>query len=284
MGSNTRACVEGSVLPIGILYEHPQWFTPLFAELDRRGLPYEKLDATRLRLRTGRPRAVALVGRQPHEPSAWTRGHGPAIFHTLHYLPYLDASARRSQRLRAYELELSKARQASLLAELGIAHPRTRVVADPTASRPRPSELRLSVLVKTEHRRQRRRHHRRSVARASSPEASARRPDRRHACSSRSSCPRRGDAIVRYEILDGESSIAIRILLLPGSFNLCPADYCELPGWRTVSPDAGSRSRRSSRRGADRGAKRIVRAGGPRPRWVEYLVERAGPARRRSTT
>ena len=35
---------------------------------------------------------------------------------------------------------------------------------------------------------------------------------------------------MRVEILDGELLYAIRILLLPGSFNLCPADYCELPG------------------------------------------------------
>jgi len=25
---------------LGILYEHPQWFQPLFAALERRGLPY----------------------------------------------------------------------------------------------------------------------------------------------------------------------------------------------------------------------------------------------------
>jgi hypothetical protein len=31
--------------PIGILYEHPEWFKPLFATLDRRGLPYELLHA-----------------------------------------------------------------------------------------------------------------------------------------------------------------------------------------------------------------------------------------------
>jgi hypothetical protein len=32
------------------------------------------------------------------------------------------------------------------------------------------------------------------------------------------------------EVLDGELLYAIRLLLAPGSFNLCPADYCELPG------------------------------------------------------
>ena len=37
--SNTR--------PIGIYYEHPDWFRPLFAELDRRGTPYVKIPAER---------------------------------------------------------------------------------------------------------------------------------------------------------------------------------------------------------------------------------------------
>lgn len=31
--------------PIAIFYEHPDWFTPLFAELYRRGTPYVKLHA-----------------------------------------------------------------------------------------------------------------------------------------------------------------------------------------------------------------------------------------------
>ena len=65
-------------------------------------------------------------------PSAWTRGNERAIFHSLHYLAHLDRiGAPVLNGLGAYELELSKARQASLLAELGIAHPRTRVVGRP---------------------------------------------------------------------------------------------------------------------------------------------------------
>ena len=31
---------------LGVLYEHPQWFQPLFAALDRRGLPYVPLELT----------------------------------------------------------------------------------------------------------------------------------------------------------------------------------------------------------------------------------------------
>ena len=32
--------------PIGVLYEHPEWFAPLFAELDRRGLPYTPIPSS----------------------------------------------------------------------------------------------------------------------------------------------------------------------------------------------------------------------------------------------
>ena len=30
--------------PIAVYHEHPDWFRPLFAELDRRGLPYVRID------------------------------------------------------------------------------------------------------------------------------------------------------------------------------------------------------------------------------------------------
>jgi hypothetical protein len=33
---------------IGILYEHPEWFRPLFAELERRGIPHERIHAETL--------------------------------------------------------------------------------------------------------------------------------------------------------------------------------------------------------------------------------------------
>ena len=34
--------------PVGILYEHPLWFEPLFDELDRRDIPFERINAARL--------------------------------------------------------------------------------------------------------------------------------------------------------------------------------------------------------------------------------------------
>ena len=33
--------------PLAVYYEHPDWFRPLFAELDSRGINYVKLNASR---------------------------------------------------------------------------------------------------------------------------------------------------------------------------------------------------------------------------------------------
>ncbi len=35
------------VKPVAVLYEHPEWFKPLFAELARRGIAYEAIHAPR---------------------------------------------------------------------------------------------------------------------------------------------------------------------------------------------------------------------------------------------
>ncbi|MGH2451265.1 MAG: hypothetical protein ACRDGE_08345, partial [Candidatus Limnocylindria bacterium] len=75
---------------IGILYEHPLWFRPLFAELDRRGAPYERLHANELTFDPGERKSPYSVLLNRMSPSAWTRGHAQAIFHSLHFLAYLD--------------------------------------------------------------------------------------------------------------------------------------------------------------------------------------------------
>lgn len=119
--------------PPGILYEHPEWFRPLFAELDRRGVPYRRIHAAGHTFDPGErmsPYAL-LVDRM--SPSAWLRGHGRAIFHTLHYLAYLeDIGADVLNGYRAFSFEISKARQLGLFARLGVRHPRARVIDDPS--------------------------------------------------------------------------------------------------------------------------------------------------------
>jgi D-ala D-ala ligase C-terminus len=218
---------------LAILYEHPHWFKPLFAELDRRGVPHDALDATS---HTWDPDAIdipyALVVNRM-SPSAWTRGHGSAVFHTLHYLAHLDAvGANVVNGYDAFAVELSKARQCSLFALLGLRHPRTRVIADAGHAGDAARDLRFPVLVKP--------NVGGSGAGIRSFETREELADaaRRHELELgpdstalvQEQIPAADEEIVRIEILGGRFLYAIRIRLVPGGFNLCPADYCELPG------------------------------------------------------
>jgi len=215
--------------PVGILFEHPLWFVPLFAELERREIAYEAVDAS---THTYDPSArespySLLVNRM--SPSAWTRGHERAIFHTREYLAVLDAiRAPVLNGSRAYESELSKVRQAALAARLGIRYPATRVINDPRQAPAAADGLRFPVLVKP------------NLGGSGAGIRSFASPDELRAAELelgldgialvQEHIPAADDSVVRIEILDGELLYAIRLRLLPGSFNLCPADYCELPG------------------------------------------------------
>lgn len=266
------AFTELMPLPVGILYEHPEWFTPLFAELDRREIPYEKLDATQLVFdpTDQEPAHSLLLNRM--SPSAWTRGNERAIFHTLHYLAHLDRiGARVLNGLPAYELELSKARQASLLAELGVPHPLTRVLSDPAGVADAAAGLEFPLLVKP------------NIGGSGAGIRSFGSLEELAAADLdggldrtlvlQEHLPASGDSIVRVEILGGEFLYAIRILLMPGSFNLCPADYCDLPG---VADGVSGRGlpidAYEPPRSVIDDAKRIVAAAGMDLGGVEYLI------------
>jgi len=259
--------------PIGILYEHPQWFRPLFAELSRRGVPYEPIHAARHAFDPdSRESGYSLVFNRM-SPSAWTRGHAGAIFHSLHYLAWLEGiGANVVNGYSAYSLELSKAAQCALFASLGIRHPRTRVVTSAAAAAEEAADLRFPVLVKP------------NiggsgagiVSFATRNELAAAElvPGLDGTLVVQEQLPPAGEAIVRVEILDGELLYAIRILLAPGSFNLCPADYCDLPGIADGVSGRGLPIERYEI--ADEiveDAKRIMSAAGIDVGGVEYLVD-----------
>ncbi|HUP32464.1 MAG TPA: hypothetical protein VM184_05470 [Gaiellaceae bacterium] len=215
--------------PVGILYEHPQWFLPLFAELERRDIPFERIHAASLLFDPAdlEPRYSLVVNRM--SPSAWTRGHERALFSTLHFLSYLEQTGTPVLNGRqAYAVELSKVRQISLLAGLGIEHPRTRVIDDPARAVEAARELEFPVIVKP------------NIGGSGAGIVSYASLEELAAAEVslgvdgtalvQEQLPTVGDSIIRIEILDGRLLYAIRLRLLPGSFNLCPADYCDLPG------------------------------------------------------
>ncbi|MEA3503520.1 MAG: hypothetical protein U9R47_12135 [Actinomycetota bacterium] len=219
--------------PVGVLYEHPQWFEPLFEEMDRRGLSYERIDANRL---TYDPAATSspyslVVNRM--SPSSWLRGGETALFATPGYLRYLDDLAVPViNGHESFGFETSKARQLALMARIGARHPRGRVITDPLDVVAVADHLEYPVLVKP------------NIGGSGGGIVSFDNPDALatsaasgqlefgpdHTAIVQEHLPAEGDAIVRIEFLNGRFLYAIRLLLVPGSFNLCPADYCELPG------------------------------------------------------
>ncbi len=268
--------------PIAILYEHPEWFKPLFAALDRRGVDYTHLDATRLVWdATERESPYSLVVNRM-SPSARSRGNAHAIWSSLHYLEHLDRiGANVLNGARAFRLELSKADQLDVFEELGVPYPAARVVNHVSQLAVAAEGLRFPVVIKpniggsgtgiVEYE---------TVEQlVADGEAGAVDFGVDHTLLVQERLPAHGNRVVRVEVLDGRMLYAIALELEPGTFNLCPADYCRVPdaGADTEpAPEAPERSlieRVEPPAELARTAEWLVAAAGADVGGVEYLID-----------
>ena len=139
--------------PLAIYHEHPDWFKPLFTELERRGIPYERLDAASHSFdpsETVEDVPFSLVFNRA-SPSAYLRGHAQSTFYTLHWLRHLERLGIPTVNgSPVYSLELSKASQLDLLQSLGLPYPRARAINNPARAvdAVREAKLRYPVLIK----------------------------------------------------------------------------------------------------------------------------------------
>src|SRR5687767_644875 len=100
---------------IGILYEHPDWYRPLFEELDRRGVDYVKLHVDDHDFDPCDDLAPYDLVFNRMSPSAWQRGRADSIFYTLQYLAHLERlGVRVINGYTAWRTEISKSLQLSL--------------------------------------------------------------------------------------------------------------------------------------------------------------------------
>jgi len=218
-----------SIRPLAIYYEHPDWFRPLFAELERRGTPHVKLDATCHAYDAGElPPPYSLVFNRM-SPSAWLRGRAHAVFYThslLHHLERLGVRVVNGS--RAYVTETSKALQLSLLERLGLPYPRARVIHHASQAPAAATGLRFPVVVKP--------NIGGSGAGVRRFDAPAQLADAAadgglelgidHTALVQEFVPAADGRIVRVEVLGGRFLYAIRIYTPGDTFNLCPADVC----------------------------------------------------------
>jgi hypothetical protein len=212
---------------LAIYYEHPDWFGPLFDELDRRGIPYVALHVRDARYDAGEPVPYAAVMNRM-SPSAYLRGTGSAIFYTSQYLAHLErAGVRVINGWRAWQTEISKAYQLSLLDGLGLPYPRARVIHEGAGALVAAEGLRYPVVVKP------------NIGGSGAGIRRFETPGELEAAAAagldlgidstalvQEYVPQRDGRIVRVEVLDGRFLYAIRIYTDGSDFNLCPADVC----------------------------------------------------------
>jgi Carbamoyl-phosphate synthase L chain, ATP binding domain len=216
-------------LPVAVYYEHPEWFRPLFAELDRRSIQYVRIDAGCHGYDpTAADRNYALLVNRM-SASAYLRGNVQGIFFTRDYLAHLERIGTRViNGCKAFSFEISKAAQLALLHSLGLATPRSRIVNCAIEAISAAEEIGFPIIIKPN-----------IGGRGagiirldSAPELARAAASGRIGFGIDSTAlvqeffQVRGGHITRVETLGGKFLYAIKIYPSGESFNLCPAEIC----------------------------------------------------------
>lgn len=216
--------------PIAILYEHPDWFKPLFAELERRDIPFVRIDANAHSYdpaETDIPYSL-VVNRA--SPSAYMRSEAQSTFHTLQWLRHLERlGVPVVNGVSPYSVELSKALQLDILEQLRLPYPRSRVINDASVAASAAHGLRFPVVTKPNIGGSGAK-----ITRFDSPEALGSASSRGnidlgidHVTLVQELVPYTDGHITRVETLGGKFLYAINVFPGEDSFNLCPADACQ---------------------------------------------------------
>ena len=216
---------------LAILYEHPKWFEPLFAALARRGIAYAALKPEGA-WDPAAPGAPARVVFNRIAMSSFARAAEHPIFHTAALLDHWRrGGARIVNGADVLAIDASKARQLSLIASLGLAIPRTRIVhraADVPAAA---AEIGFPLVVKANIGGSGlgiARYDTLEAVRAAAADA-ALPASVDHVLLVQDYVPARAGTIARIETLDRRHLYSLDIEG-GGAFDLCPADACQIPG------------------------------------------------------
>ena len=217
--------------PIAVFYEHPEWFKPLFAELDRRAIDYEcdhlsghcfdpALDSMDVAL---------VVNRVSAYPSATSAPR--VVLYVKQYLAYLERiGVPVINGWQSYEVGTSKALQMAIFRKLGLNTPASRVIHHAGQAVDAARRLRFPVLIKP------------NVGGSGAGIVLFNTPEElEHAASAgtmdlgidnvalvQEYLKPEDACIYRVEIMDDAFLYAIRLPIVGESFNYCPADGCNI--------------------------------------------------------
>ncbi|PZR34689.1 MAG: hypothetical protein DI538_16285 [Azospira oryzae] len=218
--------------PIGIFYEHPTWFKPLFSELERRRIPFIRVHAAQHQFNPAETEVPFSLLINRMSSSAFTRGNTQGIFHTSSYLSHVERlGVPVINGVHAQAIESSKAKQLSLFANLNLPFPKTRIVNHITQVIPAALSLKFPLVIKV------------NVGGSGADIVRFNTLAELHKAVNyhqinfgidhtaliQEFIPAKGNHIVRVETLNGQFLYAVKIHLNDFSFNLCPAELCSTP-------------------------------------------------------
>ena len=256
-----------AMVDLAVVYEHPAWFEPLFAALDRRGVSWTRVHAGDhvFDVAASPPPAPVVLNRVGM--SAFVREAEHPIFYAQSLFDHWAGQGARVVNGRALHVDTSKARQLSMIARLGHGVPATRA-AHRAADLPKAAEgLDFPVLVKVD------------IGGSGAGIVRYETPGELAAAVAEGTTPTsingvllvqeyvpiRGDRIVRVETLAGRFLYAVSVE--SGGFDLCLADVC-LAGKPAFAMEAIQPPPE-----VIAAAEEIARAGNIDVGGVEYLVD-----------
>jgi glutathione synthase/RimK-type ligase-like ATP-grasp enzyme len=214
---------------LAVVYEHPQWFRPLFAALDRAGIAHAPINvASHLFDPAGAPPAPVILSRIAMS-SFLRQAEHPIFYAQALFAAWEGQGARVLNGSATLAVDASKARQLALIHRLGLGAPATRVVharADLPAAA---AAIGFPLLVKAD---------------IGGAGAGIVRYDSADALAAavaagetpvsvngvllvQALIPRRGGRTTRVETLGGHYLYALDIESDGDTFDLCPADACD---------------------------------------------------------
>lgn len=216
--------------PVAIYHEHPDWFKPLFAELEKRDIPYVRLDPTASSYDIEDVREKYSLFFNRMSPSAYLRDGEQGIFYTLGLLGHLEMNDTKTVNgYKAFSFETSKAMQLSVIKKLGYGYPKSKVVNHASQLITATEGLRFPIVVKA------------NIGGSGAGITKYNDLDALQADIDAGSIdfgidktalvqefvPARGGYITRVETLGGKYLYGIKVFTNGESFNLCPADICQ---------------------------------------------------------
>jgi len=212
-----------------VFYEHPRWFEPLFAALDRRGVAWSAISIQDHVYDPADESFPAGVILNRLAMSSFLRQSEHALFYSQAVLSHWEgAGARVINGAGVLAYDTSKARQLDLFRRAGLDTPRTRVAHRREDLTRLAAEVGYPVMIKV------------NVGGSGAGMMRFDRPDALEEAVAEGATPQSVDGVtlvqeyvpardgrvIRCEVLDGALLYAIALSGAGSTFDLCPADVC----------------------------------------------------------